>query len=360
MRKAALALLAGVLACAVFAGAGGCGQDVWHVFRPAAVAYLQNRTRLYDGGAPGFFFAPWCIYPLLLTAWLPARWAWAVVMTVNLGGISLACYAVSDEHTPRLARLLVLASMPTVALAVGGNIDGIMAGAVGLAWLAIRRRRAWLLGPALLVLSCKPINVALVALLYLRLAWAWTGKERLAVVAPTVAALALSFPLFGLDWPARYVRALRDIPPLVAPQVSLWRALAWIGCPLWPAYVLAGVAALVAVVVILKTKRPDAGTLARLLALSLAFSPYVLDAHLVLVAPALVWLASKDRRWCWLWLATLAPIARLWLGNELAWLSLAYPLALLVAVCWQCWRDSTQVLLTPSQDVLYLRKVTFP
>lgn len=82
-----------------------------------------------------------------------------------------------------------------------GQIDAIAVAGIGLAWWSLHRepKNPWLAGLGLLMMATKP---QLTGFLILAFVW-WAGWK--ALVIPGIAA-AISFALYGLDWPMRWLQ----------------------------------------------------------------------------------------------------------------------------------------------------------
>lgn len=270
-------------------------------FMNAARAWLAGESRLYDGGAEGFFYPPWALLLMLPLLPLPDQLGQAVF---NLCSLVAMGYGVTSLTGQRLGRAgaLAVAMPPTASLLLLGQWDGLILGGVGLAWQGLRQRRPWLLGLGLLLLSTKPTHVLVVLLLLLVGLRGWRPGELARAAAPTTAIMALSLPVFGADWPLRYLAFVRDSPPNVF-NIAL---PALLGVPA----ALVGVVLVAALAWVVWPGPVEGRHLALGLLTGLLASAYVGAYHYVLSAPALaVVLARRPWLGLALWLLAAAGMA---------------------------------------------------
>lgn len=229
---------------------------------------------------------------------------------------------------------LALANLHTFDLLLRGNIDGMVALGVGLGWLGVVRKRPWLLGCGLWLLAVKPINILLALAVLIRAVWHWSPRDKLVSVSPLAVTVALSFPVFGFDWPLRYVKAISENPPGIYLQTSLWRILDLFGFEQKLAWWLFLTVVIIFCLGVSAVKNINPITLALALAVNMVFSPYTLGSHYILLAPAFVALAQESNWFIAIWFLTLTPLVRLMGGFEVAWLDILYPVALMFGAGW--------------------------
>jgi hypothetical protein len=144
---------------------------------------------------------------------------------VQFIGLLTSILAVVVEENDKLNLLVValaLSNLYTFALFVRGNIDGILVFGIGLGWLGARRKNPLLLSIGLWLLSIKPINTVLMIPVLMKAVWDWSSRDKLLTVSPLAVTLVLSFPIFGFNWPIRYIHAISENPPLTYLQTSLF------------------------------------------------------------------------------------------------------------------------------------------
>ncbi|MCL4488759.1 MAG: hypothetical protein M1570_11610 [Chloroflexi bacterium] len=256
-------------------------DDLDHVYRPSALALLNGR----DIFGNGFFNAPY------LAAWFVpfigpwGNWLWATV-TLCLFIFALRLFG----QYPLWLVGLALFSWPAFVSYVVGQIDVIILLGVALGYIAVRRKHRLLLAAAFTILAVKPMNVALVAVLY------WLSLP--SVLPLVLPAIVLGFGTIaaGLDWLARYVRAFAAMPPDTDSETTIWRLLPLqVAAPLTMATTIVGLA----------FRRQGFLELTLLaITINLILSPYVLTAHYdVLFSPALLYVGTRNR-WlaigCWI------------------------------------------------------------
>jgi hypothetical protein len=264
---------------------------------------------------------------------LPLRHGQALLLIISLVGLLISSLAVMDSKNDQRNFVLIvfaLVNLHTFDLLSRGNIDGLLALGIGITWLAIKNEKALLTGIGLWLLSIKPINVILAALVFVKAIWQWSNRDKFLAIIPLFITSLISFPVFGFDWPYRYINALRNSPPLTYLQTSLWRFIEFLGFQKNFALWLFGAVVIIFVIFILTTERITQITLALALSLNLVFSPYSLGSHYVLLVPAFLVLTKIHGYLLVSWLFTLTPLVRLFAGFEFAWIDILYPISLLV------------------------------
>lgn len=296
--------LAGLIA-AVFLALALLPPLDYRFFADATRAWRSGASRLYDAQAVQFFYAPWSLILLVPLSLFADRIGQALFNLISLAGLCWGVWALARPVSFR-ALALALATPFTAGLILLGQWDGLVVGGAGLAWFAIARRRPWLLGAALLIITTKPMNTVLVVPVLLYAARHWPRSAFAKLIAGPALAAAGSFLACGWDWPRRYVEYLRATPPL-GYDVSLWRVagagptiLLTVGAVAWIAWTL---------------RRADVtgDRLSIVLVISLLISPFVVPYHYVGAAPALALIARRD------WRIGVA----LWVGAVAAFLAFA-------------------------------------
>ena len=182
-------------------------------FRPAAQSMLLtgNPYRV-----EAFFNPPWTVLPMIPLAFLPEQVGAAIMFVAGLAGFAFAAHRLGAD--PLVLGAFIL-SPPVVHSLLNGNIDCLPL--IG-----------FVLPPqiGLFFVLVKPQMGAAVAVFWLVEAWREGGwREVVRVFWPVVAALAVSFVLYGL-WPLRSGQ-----------EVGLW----W-NASLWPMSIPVGLALLAA------------------------------------------------------------------------------------------------------------------
>jgi len=181
------------------------GYDFFHWFKPVPQKWLMEGIRLY-ADTPGFFNPPWTVWTLLPLALLPVHLGMGalIVFTILIIAVTIWYLTEGDRWTGVITVAVSLA-FPTLALFHYGQIEIFPLAGILLGYYALRRRCPWILGVALLLLVTK-LNVgAPIAVVYCILALRWPWKEYAKVIIVPTIAFILTLPMFGLDWPARYI-----------------------------------------------------------------------------------------------------------------------------------------------------------
>lgn len=181
--------------------------DYFFTFRPITESFIHGETQLYDSKSLGYFNLPWSIFVFLPTIFLPFRYGQSLLLVISLLGLLISIAAVQGNNKFNfLVITLALANLHTFDQLIRGNIDGIVGMGIGLAWIGIKRKNSSLLSIGLWLMSIKPINIILTIPVFVRAVWHWSWRDKLLSVWPLAVTVALAFPIFGIDWPIRYIR----------------------------------------------------------------------------------------------------------------------------------------------------------
>jgi len=301
------------------------GPDFEKYYRPATMALLTAPRSVYTTG-PHHFLAPWG--PLLLIPTLPfALWYGQLLLNgVSFVGVFQSARIV--QNAPLYLLLLATFNPHTFDLILRGNVDGLMALGLFMAWIGLQRKQPWLLGFGLWMLVIKPINVVLPMLFFLFSLRTWSWRDRFITALPIGVSLLISLAVFGLDFPLRYLQLRQEIPPVLYLQTSPTRLFDILGIPHIILYGLIVITWVPTVVLLWRDKEPGLAKLALAFTVNLTFTIYSLGYHYVLLAFVFVMLAKWDRRWLLAWFLTWTPFLRYPLGYEAAVIDHLYPLVL--------------------------------
>ena len=322
---AALCLAAVVLLMAAVVGTGI--NDYTLQIRVVTQKWLSGESRLFDAAAPGYYNVPWSVWLFVPTVWFSPAIGQAMVNTLNLLGV-IAALHVFGQGLPFWVKLLAAAPFWVFMLMLAGNLDGIVLLGFCLGWWAATERRPWRLAVGLWLATLKVVNSLPLLLFIVLLTWRWSWRDRLKALSFLLVSLALSFPAFGIDWPLRYLRSYRANPPFFFPIVTVWKLGAAVGLP-W-LIVLAWCVFVVGVCIIaLRRRGPTISTFALVTAGWMLVTPYALDIHYVLLAPAFLEVARRSKAAAVAaYLATFTPILRVRYGFDIIHVDLVYPLLL--------------------------------
>ena len=308
------------------------GDDYFFTFREVTESFLRGETRLYDSNSVGFYNAPWTILVILPTVFFSLHYGEALLIVASLIGILVSVAAVSKKNNDKFTLLIIALAVVNLYifdLLTRGNIDGILVLGIGLGWFGIERKNPILLGIGLWLLSIKPLNIVLPTLVFMKAIWHWPRSDKLKAIAPLAATFLISFPIFGFDWISRYIKAFQEKPPMINPQITLWRLPEPLGFQqelapwLFVLVVIAFGSALI------KTRSVDRMTLALALSVNLVFSPYILGSHYVLLIPVFVILAQELKWMLAIWLINIIPLVLLILRAGIYWPNILYPLSMM-------------------------------
>lgn len=330
-----LTIVALLALVAVFAQFWPIGADYYYHRYPAVRGWLAGESQLYDVSSPVYRVAPWALILLVPLVLLPLKVGQAVLIVLSLGAILLSFFFLKDGFPANFPfQVMAALNFHTFDVLIrGGKLDPLVLLGVALSWWAIQERRSLVLSLGLLLIATKPPNGLLVGLLFVYAIRSWPVSDLLkAFSLPLLAALASAIAI-GPDWPLRYVRYQRTLPPNPHLSVALWRGASQLGLPRWPLAVLAVIAVAAFVVLAIRVGL-TAWSVSIAITTSMVFAPYANDSHLVLLVPAFLFVASHDVKLAGLaYLTTFTPLLRVTYGYDAAPLDMLYPVVLL-AGCW--------------------------
>ena len=233
---AVLALLVGVgAACYVLAQILPVGIDYYYWYWPIPRAWLEGQTRLYDEASRQFFSPPWALWMLLPFSLLPIQWGMAALTMMSIAivaGVSYTYAKESGTRRPGLIAFLATLCPYSLELLFVGTLDAWSLMGIYLSYLAIQRRRAWLLGTGLLLAPIRPQDAVLTVPALLLSVRRWPRRDLAqAAVIPALVVLA-SLMVFGWDWPLRWWQSYFALPPHPYLVTSTYGAASAMGIPL--------------------------------------------------------------------------------------------------------------------------------
>lgn len=309
------------------------GVDYYFTFYPVTRKLLAGETSLYDTQTLGFYNAPWVLLFFVPLTALSLRLGQALFLTGTLGLLLGSVHLVRERRAfPVYAVLFALLNLHTFDVLIRVQVDGFVPFGVALGWWAVHQRRPWLLSLAFWLMAIKPINVVLVAAIYLIAIRHWSRGEQARVLALPVFSFLVSFVVLGADWPLRYIEAYRlDPPDRAYLTLTLWRIARSIDFPFWPLIALAAVCVALTLWLGWRTGL-HRWTLSIALATNLVFAQYATGNHYVNLIPAALFVGARSRRVAIVaYLTTFTPLLRIWFGTRIAPIDLLYPITLFVA-----------------------------
>lgn len=284
--------------------------------------------RLY-ADTPGFFNPPWTLWTLLPLALLPVHLGMGALIVFTILIIAVTIWCLTEGHrSTGVITLAVSLALPTLALFHYGQVEILSLAGTLLGYYALRRRHPWILGIALLLLVTK-LNVGIpIAIAYCILALCWPWREWAKVMIVPTVTLILTLPMFGLDWPAQYIRILLDSGGVMGwwGNISPWELAMRGRVPLW----VIGVFCLALwIIVFRQLQKRGLGlyTLGLLTSAMVLTSPRVSNqSHLFVLTTTFVYLATcspKIAAFCYLF--TFLPLLRIPFGLEISVLDSLLP-----------------------------------
>lgn len=258
--------------------------------------WLSGETKLYDGPQTEFYYLPWSLWITAPLSRLPDRVGQAALNLASFWVIFLSL-RILNRKIPWWGVFMVFANLFTINLFFTAQWDALILGAVAVGWWAVTTKRPVWLGFALIFMATKPTNIILPAILIL-IAF-FQGKNIRNSIIPlgvVLAGFAWSLWACGLDWPVRYLAYVRDYPPPILYNISIWRLTDWFG--LHPAVLyLFSLLVIAWMGWVVRRFKITAITLAEALVVNLLISPYVVSYHYITAAPMFVWVGQKKFAW---------------------------------------------------------------
>lgn len=295
------------------------GPDYYYTYMIAGQRFLSGASLYGDG----FYNAPWLGWLLAPFGLLPPQTGY---LLWSLLSIALVLYAVRLLARPALPTLLLcVLSLPVIDMLLRGQVEALLLLGVALGYQAVQERRPYRLGFALLLLAIKPVNLALVFLLFLLAVRRWSLADWRKIATIPALVIALTTLAVGPSWPLDYLQGYAATPPNKYLNSTIWRAADLAGLPsIVPLALAIAIGALT--VLVLWRARFGLPTLALAIAAMLLITPYANNNHYVLLIPALL---AVPTRWRLLaWVLSFTPLLRTVGGYEWAVLDLGYVLAL--------------------------------
>jgi hypothetical protein len=127
---------------------------------------------------------------ILPLVWVPLRVGQLVIFSVSIWAVyaSIGIFTQRRERLDLMPVIFMIGNLHFVHLLYLGQVDGLILIGLGWGWLAIRNHRPALFAAALVIMSTKPINIALAALLLVgcvrvRLFRAWIGRCAISITS---------------------------------------------------------------------------------------------------------------------------------------------------------------------------------
>lgn len=339
-------LLLGFFYYIVYQTPVGMGIDYVATFHPAAKAIINGDGNLLyrlDREHYGWFNLPWLLFLLLPLQAVSLDAGIVIWNTASLLAIVGAIHLWRQRYpTPTLAVAFALVNLHTIDFMMRAQVDAVILLAAVLSWWFLVQKRPVLLAVALVFLFAKPLNVLLLGGLFALNLWRWPRVDQLSVMGVLALVGIVCLPIFGFDYPLRYLDFAIHTRPIDDVSISIWKAADQLHIPL----VLMAIPAVLAMGawLMLALRRPDSvWTFTLAIATTFFVTTYANGNHYVLLMPALFWVASHNR-----WLATLAylatwtPLLRAAYGFDVSWADIGYPAILMLSLWYLWWREQQQ------------------
>ena len=307
------------------------GTDYLTTFRLATQFVLDgNGTEMYTAGSWGYYNAPWLMLVFLPLELLSRGDAVVVWNGTSLILLIISVYLWRIHHpAPTIAVILALINPHTLDLFVRSQVEGLIVVAAVGGWLAVQQHRPIILGIAIAVIIVKPLNILLVLLTLLFAIKAWSWQEKLMVMTPTAFLGFASMPIFGIDYPLRYVRFGSEQRPTDTITITLWKAAEQIGIP---SLIFIAIAAFLLMLFLYFMWKHTHSVYSFALAITtmLVITTYANSNHYIMLIPVILLVAAFDLRLAVIaYIFTWTPLLRIWYGDDASWIDILYPSMLL-------------------------------
>jgi hypothetical protein len=313
------------------------GWDYYYYYRPFTDQWFGklNQAPLDGPGLP-LVYPAWTLLVLLPPGLFPLEMGSALLNYTSLILLFLSIYIFQRIRpaSPFIVLLAIL-NLHTAKMFGLAQLDMFSLAGVAVSWWAIRKQRPWLLGIGFCLLAIKPANVILVGLVFLFSLRTWPRQQIVQAFVPPLIMVVISTLLAGINWPIEYLQNFDSLDSELA--ILIWRAADQLGLPRWP-FAVMGIISVVAFVRLAWREGLTERTVGIAIATTFVFSFYAQSAYYVLLIPAFIYVA---RRYWWLALLayafTWAPLLRAPFGPEAMWVSIFYPVLLLIGLWLESW-----------------------
>ncbi|MCI0807338.1 MAG: DUF2029 domain-containing protein [Chloroflexi bacterium] len=328
--RLAIATMSVVISVKVFSMIVGTGpNDYTYFIRPSTLSWLKGETNLFDQAAEGFYFMPWSVLLFAPTLLVPPEIGQGMLSVLTLVGVLMAI-KIFGEGLPLWIKGLAATPFALFILLITGNIDGVVLLGICISWWAIKSHQPFLLSAGLWLTTLKPINTLPLLLFVFLFTWHWSWRDKLSAISLVLFSLIISFPMFGYDWPVRYLQFFNAAPPLEFPIVTIWKLGNQLNLP--PLLTLVPTLFIIASSTI-SIYRFGLGveTFALTSAAWMIVTPYALDIHYVLLIPAFLTVARYLKGAAvFSYVSSYLPLLRIPFGFEISNIDLIYPISLWV------------------------------
>jgi hypothetical protein len=299
--------------------------------------WVAGKTALYAPGSAYFSYTPWSLLVYLPLSLIPHPFGQLIF---NITSVCLLIWSVWYAAQPIgwKAMAISLATIYTSMLVIQGQFDALILASLTVGWIAFKRENPWLMGIALVGMTCKYTYVVLPLILIIIAARVWPVKKILYAAITPVLIFFFSFFVAGWDWPLRY-STLMSVEYQIYKQYEVQTVFAktlypvsyWLFHP--PiGYIITGIISIISVYLLFRTSRKkiDQDAINFALAINLVISPYFTFHHGIYLAPLHAKLLKKIQVYGFiLFGAALLDILLLWIGVGL----ITYPfVALLILI----------------------------
>ncbi|MFQ3659546.1 MAG: glycosyltransferase family 87 protein [Anaerolineae bacterium] len=307
-------------------------NDYYYYFRPVAENWLAGERSMVGNDGRVLRYPPWTLLFVVLPMGLPEYRAGSALLTVGsllLLGLSLAIL-LRMFPAPRVAIIFALLTMFVAETLFMGQLDALTLLGMMVAWWALRLQRPWPMGVAFCLLGMKPVNVIPFGIVVLMEMRHWPLKAALQSFVLPLGMVVVSTLIIGPSFFTTYLGQTGEAATDLA--ITIWLALEALGLPSAP-FIVLGILTFVLTFRLAWREGLTERVGAVVMAAALSFTIYAHADYYILLIPAFLYVWKRDWRAALLIYAlTFTPLLRIFFGREISWVSIVYPLALLLAV----------------------------
>lgn len=321
------------------------GVDYYFFFQPALRDWIQGNNIFNDRYE--FYNAPWVLIALRAVKPLGDRGSEAAIelatFAVMLQGWRLFSKGLGG-YAAAWSLAMIVFNLHYFDLLSRGQLDGFVLLGVLLMYVGFVHDRPYWVGLGWTLAVVRPSSIIILGLYSIWLAYQ-RGYLLKAFIIPIMTFL-VSLPLFGWTWYTDWLHFLlrKNERQPVAWLVTWWRLAQYYD---WPSIIpiVISLCLLAISMWVMWRYRPDLRSTFAFLALtSLVVTPYALSYHYSVLMVLFVPLLLHWRLWLVIpiYLLTLLPVLRVFVGVDMSWIDLLFPLSLWSLYILYYWQTASQ------------------
>jgi hypothetical protein len=308
-------------------------NDYYLYYRPVAENWLSGNPSMQGNEGAILRYPPWTLLFIVIPMGLPP--------TVILGNALLTFCSmlliagsvhilVSMYPAPKSSIIFAIFNLFMIEMLFMGQIDSVSLFGIMIGWWAIKKRSPWVLAISFCLLGMKPFNLIPLGFIFLIGMRTWRLIDILKAFSLPVLMVVVTTLYVGFDFFTVYLfelgGSISDI------SIILWDGLAYFGLPAAP-FVVLGIVAMAAAFVTAWREGLTQRVYALVICTTFVFTPYSHADYYILMIPAFIYVWRLNWRIAMLaYAVSFLPILRIFIGREFSWISVLFPIVLLLAV----------------------------